>query len=1157
MVLVTPYDPRSVVEILHREVDPPPSILRCVLTLHASYFAGTSPVCGRVTERGFELRNRFGPGFSLRAKGMLSPGRSSGSPDGMRKRSDGRRGVSPGSGPPAAPPPLRVRAHTIRECGSTPPQFVMRRIPVGGMDDDGTTVARRAAPLHARETAGRSARRPRSLRSSLGWLVAAVLFPLVVAGAAFLAYQWRQQREALVARLQDEARTLRRAVEREFALDDALLNALATSRDIDAGDWRSFHDAAQQAAERARPGSWIVLYDRAGQTLVNTSVRFGTPLPNFRKLASVAKDVEWNGRRLPLPGAWLFTPFETRRPSFSGIFYGPVNRRPVVAITMPVLRGGEPRYVLAVAYSSEFLANVLQKERPGGAGTSAMFDVHGRFIARSHDSERFVGRPGPTPFANGTEGLPDEGVGESLSVESVEVIYAYSRTADRAVIVGVAMPKAAVLAPARRALWSWLAVLSVAAAIGAAFAVRLWRRVGTPLAALANQARVRVQREHMPVEPSGIAEVEALRVALDEAATHERVRREAEREREEARRELRRSEQRFRAIFEDAAVGIVEVDEEDRIVAVNGRFAAMLGYARDELLGKTIHELTAPEDAEVTRRLNAAGHAGALGTFEYEKRYLGRDGSRLWFHVHVAVVRDQDGRFLRAVGTASDITDRRRAQDALRESEEKFRSVFEQAAIGIGRVGFADARWIDVNDAFCRMLGYSREFMLRTPWPDITHPEDVALDLVPFRKMAAGQLDSYTVEKRFLHADGRHVWARLTLSVARDADRRPAYEIAIIEDITGQKRAEQALRDADRRKDEFLGMLSHELRNPLAPIRSSVYVLQRADPASAQAARARAVIERQSEHLTRIVDDLLDVTRIVRGKILLHRERLDLREVVRKAVEDAHLPVESRGVGLHLNLPPRPLWADADATRITQILGNLLANARKFTHAGDEIVVTLREVDGAAELRVRDTGAGIDPALLPRLFDAFVQGERTLARSEGGLGLGLALVKGLVELHDGSVTAHSEGVGKGAEFVVTIPLARALVDAEPSRPAAQRAPTAARRVLVVDDNADAAESLAELVGLLGHSVEVAFDGPSAIAKARQHRPNVVLCDIGLPGMTGYDVARALRAELGGAVRLVAVSGYAQPEDVKEAEEAGFDAHLAKPADPERIAELLG
>jgi PAS domain S-box-containing protein len=559
--------------------------------------------------------------------------------------------------------------------------------------------------------------------------------------------------------------------------------------------------------------------------------------------------------------------------------------------------------------------------------------------------------------------------------------------------------------------------------------VRLWRRVGTPLAGLAEQARQRAQREHTPVAPSGIAEVEALRVALDEAATHERVRHEAEREREEARRELRQSEQRFRAIFEDAAVGIIEVDDEGRIVAANGRFAAMLGYARDELLGRTIHELTAPEDAEITRRQNAAGRAGELGTFEYEKRYLRRDGSRIWVHVHVAIVRDQDGRFLRAVGTASDITDRRRAQDALRE--------------------------------------------------------------------------------------------------------------------------------ADRRKDEFLGMLSHELRNPLAPIRSSVHILRRADPAGAQAARARAVIERQSEHLTRIVDDLLDVTRIVRGKILLHRERVDLREVVRRAVEDAHLSTERREVALRLNLPPRPLRADADATRITQIIGNLLANARKFTQAGDEIVVTLREVDGTAELTVRDTGAGIDPALLPRLFEAFVQGERTLARSEGGLGLGLALVKGLAELHDGAVTAHSEGVGKGAAFVVTLPLAGPSLDDEHTRPAAHPAPAAARRVLVVDDNADAAESLAELVGLFGHSVEVAFDGPSAIAKVRQRRPDVVLCDIGLPGMTGYDVARALRAELDGAIRLVAVSGYAQPDDVKNAEDAGFDAHLAKPADPERIAELIG
>ncbi|HEX9400173.1 MAG TPA: MASE3 domain-containing protein [Anaeromyxobacter sp.] len=362
------------------------------------------------------------------------------------------------------------------------------------------------------------------------------------------------------------------------------------------------------------------------------------------------------------------------------------------------------------------------------------------------------------------------------------------------------------------------------------------------------------------------------------------------------------------------------------------------------------------------------------------------------------------------------------------------------------------------------------------------------------------------------------------------------------------------LDDAGRRKDEFLGMLSHELRNPLAPIRNSVYILEQADPATEQASRARTVIKRQTEHLTRLVDDLLDVTRIARGKIELRRSRVDLREVVQRAAEDFRPMMEERGIALRTVLAESRVWSEADATRITQVLGNLLHNAAKFTSAGNEVTLSLRAAGADAQIRVRDTGAGIDPALLPNVFDAFVQGRRTLARAEGGLGLGLALVKGITELHGGSVSAESGGTGKGAEFVVRLPLVAAGV-MEDRQPAVVQRMNGARRVLVVDDNADAADSLADVVKILGHSVDVAYDGPSAVERARANPPDIVLCDVGLPGMSGYEVARALRASAN-TPRLFAVSGYAQPDDVKKAFEAGFDGHVAKPCDPAEIERLL-
>jgi CheY-like chemotaxis protein len=386
--------------------------------------------------------------------------------------------------------------------------------------------------------------------------------------------------------------------------------------------------------------------------------------------------------------------------------------------------------------------------------------------------------------------------------------------------------------------------------------------------------------------------------------------------------------------------------------------------------------------------------------------------------------------------------------------------------------------------------------------------------------------------------------------------------VSVVRDITDRKRTEAALREAnerlreaDRRKDEFLGMLSHELRNPLAPIRNATYILHKAPPGGEQARRAQDVIERQTTHLARLVDDLLDVTRVARGKIELRRARVDLRDVVRRAADDFRLVLGERGVGFGVALGEERIWSDADAVRITQAVGNLLHNASKFTMRGGEVALSLRREGDHAVIRVRDTGEGIDAELLPRVFDPFVQGARTLARSEGGLGLGLALVKGIAELHAGTVSARSPGEGQGAEFVIRLPISRSAGLPLDSTPCA-RPGHGLRSVLVVDDNQDAAESLAEVVKMLGHAVDVAYDGPGALEKVRASRPDVVLCDIGLPGMSGYDVAKALRAVPGDHLRLIAVSGYAQPEDVRRALEAGFDGHVAKPCSAEDIERLL-
>ncbi len=581
-----------------------------------------------------------------------------------------------------------------------------------------------------------------------------------------------------------------------------------------------------------------------------------------------------------------------------------------------------------------------------------------------------------------------------------------------------------------------------------------------------------------------------------------------------------------------------------------------------------------PEDRPQSRA--AITRALETGDFAHEFRICRRgDGAIRWMHARGRVLFDEHGRPQRLVGINVDVTDRKRTEQELRlseaklrGSERKFRSVFEQAAIGIARVGFGDARWKDVNEAVCRIVGYSREQLLRTPWPEITHPEDVDLELEQYQQMSRGEIDSYTVEKRFLHGEsGQAVWARLTLSLVRDATGRPDYEIAIIEDITARKEAEtrlyevnERLVDADRRKDEFLAVLSHELRNPLAPIRYGVDILDRAPATNEHASRAIRVIERQTRHMTRLIDDLLDVTRISRGKITLHREPLELNALARGTAEDYREVYARSKVHLEVEEASAPVWVHGDRVRLAQAIGNLLHNAAKFTPAGGHAVVSVSRRDGReAVVTVRDDGIGMRSETLAHLFEPFTQAAQSIERTSGGLGLGLALVRGLVEMHGGNVMVTSGGEGRGAEFVITLPLGSEEQRDVPTRVAPNER-ARARRVLVIEDNVDAAEGLRALLRLDHAEVEVASSGPEGVETARRFLPDVILCDIGLPGLDGYGVARALRADTDERVRstfLVALSGYALEQDVERSRAAGFDAHLAKPASANALAKMLG
>jgi PAS domain S-box-containing protein len=389
--------------------------------------------------------------------------------------------------------------------------------------------------------------------------------------------------------------------------------------------------------------------------------------------------------------------------------------------------------------------------------------------------------------------------------------------------------------------------------------------------------------------------------------------------------------------------------------------------------------------------------------------------------------------------------------------------------------------------------------------------------------------------------------------------------VLIFRDVTERRKAEKSMREADRRKDEFLAMLAHELRNPLSPIRNGLHILRMPDLPRADGERVQVMMEQQVRNLTRLVDDLLDVSRITRGMIQLRKETVDLGAVVNNAVAVIQPLIKLQKHELIVSLPEEPLLLEADPTRLEQVFTNLLSNAAKYTEPGGRIELSVHPPSTSdnpssrsVEIRIQDTGIGIPEELLPRIFDMFTQADRTLDRTQGGLGVGLTLVRRLVELHAGFVEAYSDGPGHGSEFVVRLP---ALLPSEPEpvEPPVEPAPAAAaaRRVLVVEDERSVAEMLVMLLKLWGHTVRAAYDGPAALLTASTFHPEVVLCDIGLPGMDGYEVARQLR-QLDGEDNpvLIAITGYGQEEDRRRSARAGFDQHLTKPVDPLALEKLL-
>ncbi|HEY9232209.1 MAG TPA: ATP-binding protein, partial [Blastocatellia bacterium] len=512
-----------------------------------------------------------------------------------------------------------------------------------------------------------------------------------------------------------------------------------------------------------------------------------------------------------------------------------------------------------------------------------------------------------------------------------------------------------------------------------------------------------------------------------------------------------------------------------------------------------------------------------------------------------------------ALTVIENITERERAEAWLRENEERLRLALEAGQVGTWDWDIRNDQ-ITWSDSIYRFHGLKPgEFGGRvTDFAALIHLDD--RDQVNATIQTALESgEAYSAEMRIVWPDGTVRWIATNGKVMFDAAGQPVRMLGATVDITERKLAEQSLIEADRRKDEFLAMLAHELRNPLAPIRNAIQLLRRIGPPDPELQQAREVIARQVEYLARLVDDLLDIARITEGKITLKKERVDLLSIIGRALETSRPLIDARKHRLTVALPEEPLRLEGDTTRLTQVVANLLHNAAKFTPEGGQIWLAAEADHGQVVLRVRDTGIGIPQDLLPHVFDLFRQADDSLDRSAGGLGIGLTLVRRLLELHGGKVEAFSEGPGRGSEFVVRLP---AFADdfkalAEDDTAVGDLRESACYRVLVVDDNIDSAESMALLLELYGHQMRIAHDGPAALEAARRFRPQVVVLDIGLPGMDGYEVARHLRADAQTQrAILIAMTGYGQSEDRQQSMRAGFDHHLVKPLDPDVLQAII-
>ena len=997
------------------------------------------------------------------------------------------------------------------------------------------------------------------LRSHLLLIVLAVFLPLALLGALLVVKHWRDEREAIDRGTLDTVRALSTVVDLELQRTIAALEVLATSESLTTGDVRHFYERLQGAPQHGWDN--VIVFDAGGRQLMNLKRPFGAPLP-----AAAHPEL-------------LQETIAERRPTISNVFQGPVMKRLLVAVEVPVVRNDTVPYVLVAVMLPERFERLLYQQRLSPGWIVSIVDRQKRFIASSR-GPGVTGEPGSPTLVTMSERF-EETTYRSVTVEGVASYSALKRSAVSGWTVAIAIPATLAEASLRRSVWTLGGTSGAVFVIAALIAGLVLRRLSRGIHGLEQAAAAVAEGRPPAVNPVGVLELDDLGQAFVAAADA-----------------LRSRDEEFG--FTLRAAGLVAFDWDIASGTVRQVPSKTPGAARETTFDAVVEEVH-PDDRDAF----VARVEGALrGESEYGGEFRRRrsDGSIVWRLDKGRVVFDEAGKPVRLAGVALDITAQKRTEAELerrrREAEvladlartvnasQDLETILPAIADGARALCGCDAARVALLDpernamvlrytagAPSAMppgfviepgkgiggLAWARGQVIRSAdfagdprfgreYLDIVHADHIASCMVAPIRIGArveGLIYANNFTLRPFTVDDEQVLVTLA--------EHAAVALRNAQVLAREQQERAAAEAASRTKDEFLAMLGHELRNPLGAIHSAAHLLQAADEDPALRRRSREIIARQAAHLARLVDDLLDSARVATGKIALERRPLDLGEVAEQCV--SALTAARRTEGREVVVEARPAWISGDATRAEQIVMNLMTNALKFTPAGGRVTVRTGRSGDDAVLTVEDTGAGIPPALLPRVFDLFVQGERSLDRAAGGLGIGLTLVRRLVELHGVTITASSGGPGRGSTFTVRLRAIQPPAVRAAHGPAADAA--VPRAVLVVDDNADAREMLRTVLTLAGHTVYEAEDGPGAVDIARAKRPDVAFVDIGLPGFDGYEVARRIRAQgKGGDLVLVALTGYGQLEDREQALAAGFDRHLTKPVAAETLTEIL-